>query len=79
MFVDYASDLKNPLIQSVMLTGLVLEQISMVLETALREYTLYSLSTGDSAWMQGAIHTHKASVPLNGFKCDTCLGPYFMN
>merc|ERR1712194_123102 len=79
MFADYASDLKNPLMQSVMLNGSVLEQISTVLETALREYASYSLSTGDDAWMQGTTHAHKASVHPNGFKCDNCLGPHFMN
>ena len=49
MFADYVFDLKNPLMQSVILNGLVLEQISTVLETALREYASYSLSTGDDA------------------------------
>jgi hypothetical protein len=79
MSADYVSDLKNPLMQSVMLTGSVLEQISTVLETALREYALYSLSTGDDAWMQSATYTHKAFVPPNGFKCDNWLGPHYMN
>ena len=62
-----------------LLNGSVLEQISTVLETALREYASYSLSTGDDAWMQGTTHAHKASVPPNGFKCDNCLGPHYMN
>ena len=34
--------------QSVMLTGSILKPLSTVLETALREYTLYSLSTYDT-------------------------------
>ena len=66
MFMDYASDLKNTLIQMVMLTGLVLEQISMVLETTLREYVLCSLSTSDNVWMYGATQAHKVSVPPVG-------------
>ena len=49
MFADYTSDLKNPLMQSVMMTGTVLNHISPVLETALREYALYSLSIGGDA------------------------------
>ena len=79
MFANYASDLKNPLMQSVMLTGSVLEQISTVLETALREYASYFLSTDDDAWMQGATCADKALVPPNKFKCDHCLGPHVIN
>merc|ERR1712086_793003 len=79
MFADYVSDLKNPLMQSVMLNGSVLEQISTVLETALREYASYSLFFRSDAWMQGTTHAHKASVPPNGVKCDNCLGPHYMN
>ena len=49
MCVDYAVELENPLMQSVILTGSVLKQISTVLETALSIYTLYSLSMGRDA------------------------------
>ena len=65
MFADCESELKNPLMQGVMLKGLVLEQISTVLETTLRKYTSYSISTGNNIWMQGDIYAHKASVPPN--------------
>ena len=29
--------------------------------------------------MQGATHSHNDYIPPNGFKCDNCLGPHFMN
>jgi hypothetical protein len=78
MFANFASDMKNPLMQSAILTGLVIEQIATVLEAMLRECTLYSLSTDSGAWMQDATHAHKASVPPNGFKYDNLLGQNFM-
>ena len=46
---EYVFDLKNPLMQSVMLAGSSLKQVSIVLETPLSEYPLYSLSIGDDA------------------------------
>ena len=62
MFADYVFNLKNPLMQSLVLTRLVVEQIPIVLVTTLREYTLYALSMDDNAWMQGTNCTHKVSV-----------------
>jgi hypothetical protein len=58
--------------------GSVLNQISTVLENALKEYAPYSLSTGNDTWMQASAHAHTAFIHPRGFKCDNCLGPCFM-
>ena len=65
MFADYISYLKNTPMQSVVLTGLVLKQISTFLETVPTEYILYSLSIDNDMWTKGRTNVHKAFIPAS--------------